>query len=97
MREPLVPTSNFPQERTISVDLLGRYVLVMSLNERPRAVLNVRMHDGGSLTLKGDALSSDWLGFTLDAWTGRAGAASRAVDDVPHAYREGVQTLDYDE
>jgi nitrite reductase/ring-hydroxylating ferredoxin subunit len=54
MKEPLIPMENIPSEGTVTADLLGREVLVMMQNGKPRAYLNVCMHHGGSLKLEGD-------------------------------------------
>jgi nitrite reductase/ring-hydroxylating ferredoxin subunit len=52
MREPLIRISDIPPEGTVTVNLLGREVLVMLLNGRPRAYVNVCMHHGGPLSWK---------------------------------------------
>ena len=46
MKEPLIPLSDIPPEGTVIADLLGREVLVMMFNGKPRAYLNVSMHQG---------------------------------------------------
>jgi nitrite reductase/ring-hydroxylating ferredoxin subunit len=72
MREPLIRVSDIPQDGTVTADLLGREVLVMLQNGRPRAYLNVCMHHGGPLTLEDDTFTCDWHGSTFDVRTGRA-------------------------
>jgi nitrite reductase/ring-hydroxylating ferredoxin subunit len=62
MKEPLIRVSDIPQGGTVTADLLGLEVLVMLLNGKPRAYLNVCMQHGGSLTLEGDAFTCDWHG-----------------------------------
>lgn len=47
MREQLIRIDDIPPTGTVTVDLLGREVLVMLLNGRPRAYVNVCMHHGG--------------------------------------------------
>jgi len=41
MREPLISMADIPSEGTVTADLLGREVLVMMQNGKPRAFLNV--------------------------------------------------------
>ena len=72
MRESLIPMDDIPPEGTVTVDLLGRDVLVMMLNGKPRAYLNVCMHHGGPLTLDGDTFTCGWHGSTFEARTGKA-------------------------
>jgi nitrite reductase/ring-hydroxylating ferredoxin subunit len=72
MKEPLIQVSDIPEGGTVTVDFLGREVLVMFQNGKPRAYLNVCMHHGGSLTLEGDTFTCDWHGSTFDARSGRA-------------------------
>jgi nitrite reductase/ring-hydroxylating ferredoxin subunit len=72
MREPLIRVSDIPQDGTVTADLLGREVLVMLQNGKPRAYLNVCMHHGGPLTLEDDTFTCDWHGSTFDVRTGRA-------------------------
>lgn len=72
MREPLIRVSDIPQNGTVTADLRGREVLVMLLNGKPRAYLNVCMHHGGPLTLEDNTFACDWHGSTFDARTGRA-------------------------
>ena len=56
MREPLIAMEDIPPDGTVTADLLGREVLVMMQNGKPRAFLNVCMHHGGSLKLEGGHL-----------------------------------------
>src|SRR4029453_5523959 len=72
MREQLIRIDDIPPTGTVTVDLLGREVLVMLLNGKPRAYVNVCMHHGGPLTLEGDTFTCDWHGSTFEARSGRA-------------------------
>jgi hypothetical protein len=47
MKEPLIQVSDIPEGGTVTADLLGREMLVMFLNGKPRAYLNVCVHHGG--------------------------------------------------
>lgn len=72
MREHLIRVSDIPQDGTVTADLLGREVLVMLLNGKPRAFVNVCMHHGGPLILDYDTFRCEWHGSTFDVRTGRA-------------------------
>lgn len=101
MREVLIPISDIPPEGTVTVDLLGREVLVMLLNGRPRAYLNVCMHHGGPLSLEGDTFTCQWHGSTFDARSGRALSGPVRQDArlimLPTRVEEGVLTYVYEE
>jgi nitrite reductase/ring-hydroxylating ferredoxin subunit len=62
MREQLIRMDDIPPTGTVTVDLLGREVLVMLLNGKPRAYVNVCMHHGGPLRLEGDTFTCEWRG-----------------------------------
>jgi nitrite reductase/ring-hydroxylating ferredoxin subunit len=101
MREPLIRVSDIPQEGTVTADLLGREALVMLLNGKPRAYLNVCMHHGGPLTLEDDTFICDWHGSTFDARTGRALSGPVRPDArlimLPTRVENGVLTYAYEE
>jgi nitrite reductase/ring-hydroxylating ferredoxin subunit len=93
--------SDIPQEGTVTADLLGREVLVMMLNGKPRAYLNVCMHHGGPLTLEGERFTCDWHGSTFEARTGRALSGPVRSDArlimLPTRVEDGVLTYIYEE
>jgi nitrite reductase/ring-hydroxylating ferredoxin subunit len=101
MKEPLIPMSDIPQEGTVTADLLGREVLVMMLNGKPRAYLNVCMHHGGPLTLEGESFACGWHGSTFDARTGRALSGPVRPDArlimLPTHVEDGVLTYVYED
>jgi nitrite reductase/ring-hydroxylating ferredoxin subunit len=70
MKHPLIPVSDIPQEGTIKADLMGREVIVLLENGKPRAFANVCMHHGGPLELEGDHFTCQWHGSQFDARTG---------------------------
>ena len=72
MRHELIPVSDIPESGTVSAELLGREVLVMMLNGKPRAFINVCMHHGGPLVLQDDRFTCQWHGAQYDARTGHA-------------------------
>jgi nitrite reductase/ring-hydroxylating ferredoxin subunit len=101
MREPLIPMSEIPEEGTVTVDLLGREVLVMMLNGKPRAYVNVCMHHGGSLVLEGEKFTCEWHGSTFEARTGRALSGPVRPDArlimLPTRVEDGILTYVYEE
>ena len=101
MREPLIPISDIPPEGTVTVDLLGREVLVMMLNSKPRAYLNVCMHHGGPLVLEGDTFTCEWHYSTFEARSGRALSGPVRPDArlimLPTRVEDGFLTYVYDE
>jgi nitrite reductase/ring-hydroxylating ferredoxin subunit len=101
MREPLISMTDIPSEGTVTVDLLGREVLVMMLNGRPRAYLNVCMHHGGPLSLEGDTFACTWHNSRYDARSGRALSGPVWPDArlimLPTRVEDGVLTYVYEE
>jgi nitrite reductase/ring-hydroxylating ferredoxin subunit len=72
MRHPLLPVREIPESGSVSVDLLGREVLVTMVNGKPRAYINVCLHHGGPLFLEGNRFTCRWHGSQFDARTGHA-------------------------
>ena len=101
MREALIAMEDIPPEGTITVDLLGREVLVMMLNGKPRAYLNVCMHHGGPLTLDGETFTCEWHGSTFEARSGKALSGPVRPDArlimLPTRVEAGVLTYVYEE
>jgi nitrite reductase/ring-hydroxylating ferredoxin subunit len=99
MIHPLIQISDIPQEGSVTVDLLGREVLVIVLNGKPRAYLNACMHHGGPLTLQGQTFTCDWHGSTFEARTGRALSGPVRPDArlimLPTRVENGVLTYVY--
>lgn len=101
MRERLISMNDIPADGAVTVDLLGREVLVMMQNGKPRAFLNVCMHHGGPLQLDGDTFTCQWHGSTFDARTGKAVSGPVRPDArlimLPTRVEDGVLTYVYDE
>jgi nitrite reductase/ring-hydroxylating ferredoxin subunit len=101
MRHPLIPLNEIPQNGAVTADLLGREVLVMLLNGKPRAFVNVCMHHGGPLSLNGDRFVCQWHGAQYDARTGRVLEGPARPDArlimLPTRVEDGVVTYVYDE
>jgi nitrite reductase/ring-hydroxylating ferredoxin subunit len=101
MRHPLIPLNEIPQNGAVTADLLGREVLVMLLNGKPRAFVNVCMHHGGPLSLNGDRFVCQWHGAQYDARTGRVLEGPARPDArlimLPTRVEDGVVIYVYDE
>jgi nitrite reductase/ring-hydroxylating ferredoxin subunit len=101
MRHALIRVDAIPESGAVTAELLGREVLVMLLNGKPRAFANVCMHHGGLLTLDGDTLTCQWHGAQYDARTGRVIEGPVRPDArlimLPTRVEEGVLTYVYDE
>jgi nitrite reductase/ring-hydroxylating ferredoxin subunit len=101
VRESLISVKDIPPTGTVTAELLGREVLVMMQNGRPRAFLNVCMHHGGPLTLDGEAFTCGWHGSTFDARTGKALSGPVRPDArlimLPTHVEEGVLMYVYEE
>lgn len=100
MKHPLIPVSDIPQEGTVTADLMGREVLVMLANGKPRAFVNVCMHHGGPLELEGDHFTCQWHGAQYDARTGLVISGPPKKDArlimLPTRVEEGVLVYTYD-
>jgi nitrite reductase/ring-hydroxylating ferredoxin subunit len=101
MREQLIRITDIPPTGIVTVELLGREVLVMLLNGKPRAYVNVCMHHGGPLTLEGDTFTCDWHGSTFEARSGRALSGPVRPDArlimLPTRVEDGILTYVYEE
>jgi 3-phenylpropionate/trans-cinnamate dioxygenase ferredoxin subunit len=101
MRNALIHVNEIPPNGAITVELLGREVLVMLLNGKPRAFANACMHHGGPLALSGDTLTCQWHGAQYEARTGRVIAGPVRPDArlimLPTRVEDGVLTYVYDE
>jgi nitrite reductase/ring-hydroxylating ferredoxin subunit len=100
VREGLIPVGDIPATGTVSADLLGREVLVTMVNGKPRAFVNVCMHDGGPLSLEGDTFVCAWHGSIFDVRTGHAPSGPVRPDArlimLPTRTEDGMLVYEYD-
>ena len=66
MKVALCKLSDIPAGGAIKVDFFGREVLMMEVEGRPRAVVNMCMHLGGPMKRQGDRLVCEWHGAEFD-------------------------------
>ena len=101
MRFPLIPLTDIPQTGTATVQLLGREVLVMMQNGKPRAFANVCMHHGGPLVLEDDRFTCQWHGAQYEARTGKALSGPVRPDArlimLPTHVEEGILIYAYED
>jgi nitrite reductase/ring-hydroxylating ferredoxin subunit len=71
MKVPLCKVDEVPGEGTKTVDFFGREVLVMSVEGKPKAVMNVCMHLGGPLQRECDKLVCAWHSAEFSIADGR--------------------------
>jgi 3-phenylpropionate/trans-cinnamate dioxygenase ferredoxin subunit len=72
MRHAIIALDEIPERGVATAELLGREVLVMLVDGKPRAYVNTCMHHGGPLARTGDRFICQWHGAQYDAKTGRA-------------------------
>lgn len=101
MRQELTPINEIPQTGAIITQLLGREVLVMLVNGKPRAYLNTCLHHGGPLELDGDRFTCQWHGSQFDVRTGKALSGPVRPDArlimLPTRIEDGVLAYVYEE
>ncbi len=66
MKVPLTEVAGIPEEGALTVDFFGRPAFVLNVDGRPRAVMNVCLHLGGPLELRGDRFVCAWHGAEFD-------------------------------
>ncbi len=101
MKQVLIPISEIPQVGAVTVLLMGREVLVVMLDGKPRAFVNTCMHHGGPMTLEGDRFTCEWHGSQFEARTGKALSGPVRLDArlmmLPTRVEGGMLTYVYGE
>jgi nitrite reductase/ring-hydroxylating ferredoxin subunit len=101
MRYPLIPLTDIPQTGSATVELLGREVLIMMQDGKPRAFANVCMHHGGPLILEDDRFTCQWHGAQYEARTGKALSGPVRPDArlimLPTRVEEGILVYAYED
>ena len=80
MRVPLCQVHEIPEEGAKTVEFFGREVLVLKVDGRPKAMLNVCMHLGGPMKREGERLVCEWHGAEFDVAQGRCVAGPARPD-----------------
>jgi nitrite reductase/ring-hydroxylating ferredoxin subunit len=70
MKVSLCKIHEIPEEGAKTVDFFGREVLVLKVEGRPKAILNVCMHLGGPMKRDGDRLVCEWHGAEFSVTRG---------------------------
>jgi nitrite reductase/ring-hydroxylating ferredoxin subunit len=101
VRHQLIRLDQVPETGTVTAELLGREILIMLQDGKPRAFVNVCMHHGGMLDLHGDRFICQWHGQEYEARTGRAIRGPARPDArlimLPVRVEDGIVTYVYDE
>ena len=71
MKVALCKLDEIPAEGAKVVDFFGREVLVMNVEGRPKAVLNICLHLGGPMVREGEKLVCQWHRAEFDCQSGR--------------------------
>lgn len=77
MKVPLTTVDRIPDEGALTVDFFGRPAFVLNVEGRARAVMNVCMHLGGPLELRGDRFVCGWHGAEFSLGGERAEGPAR--------------------
>lgn len=71
MKVPLCKLDKIPEEGTKKIDFFGREALILKVDGKPKAILNVCMHLGGPMKRDGGKLVCEWHGAEFDCRDGR--------------------------
>ena len=71
-RKRIIALDEIREPGLVTAELMGRKVLVMLVDGKPRAYVNTCMHNGGPLARTGDRLVCQWHGPQYETKTGRA-------------------------
>lgn len=71
MKALLCKINEIPETDVKKVDFFGREALVMKVNGKPKAILNLCMHLGGPMRREGNKLVCEWHGAEFDCQQGR--------------------------
>ena len=101
MRQPLIALDEIPERGLVTAELMGRQVLVMLIDGKPRAYVNTCMHNGGPLARVGDRFVCQWHGAQYDAKTGHALQGPVQKDArlilLPVRVEDGMVTYHYED
>jgi len=70
MKIPLCKLDEIPEEGTKKIDFFRREVLVLKVDGKPKAILNVCMHLGGPMKQEDGKLVCEWHGAEFDCRDG---------------------------
>ena len=101
MQQQIIAVNEIPERGLVSAELMGREVLVMLIDGRPRVYANTCMHNGGPLSRAGDRFVCQWHGAQYDTKTGRALEGPVRPDArlilLPVRVEDGMVTYHYDD
>ena len=101
MRQPLIALDEIPERGLVTAELMGRKVLIMLVDGKPRAYVNTCLHNGGPLARVGERFVCQWHGAEYDARTGHALGGPVHKDArlilLPVRVEEGVVVYHYED
>jgi len=71
MKVPLCKLEEIPEEGSKTIDFFGREVLVLNVEGKPKAIVNVCMHLGGPMKREDNKLVCPWHGAEYECSTGK--------------------------
>ncbi len=101
MKVPLCKLEEIPEGKTKAVDFFGREVLVLKVEGKPKAILNICMHLGGPLRQEGKRLICQWHGAEFECDQGKCLKGPATPDSqliiLPTRVENGMLTYVYGE
>lgn len=101
MKVALIRVDDIPSEGVAHIDFFGRDVVVLKVDGKPKAIMNVCLHLGGPLRREQDCLVCEWHGAAFDVRDGRRlkGPARQETRllTLPTRVEDGVLTYVYGE
>ena len=98
---PTCKLEEIPEGKTKAVDFFGREVLVLNVEGKPKAILNICMHLGGPMRREGNTLICQWHGAEFDCHQGKCLKGPASPDSrviiLPTRVENGMLTYVYGE
>lgn len=99
MKVPLCKLHEIPEDGTRKIGFFGREALILKIDGRPKAILNICMHLGGPMKRENGKLVCEWHGAEFDCGNGRrlkgpARPDSRLIT-LPTQVRDGTLYYEY--
>ncbi|WHZ24777.1 MAG: hypothetical protein OJF47_003889 [Nitrospira sp.] len=101
MKLALCKLEDIPDDKTKAGDFFGREALLMKVNGKPKATLNICMHLGGPMRREGGRFVCEWHGAEFECDRGKClkGPADRdsRLITLPTRIENGMLTYVYGE
>ena len=101
MKVPLCKLDEIPEEGIKKIEFFGREALILKVEDKPKAILNLCIHLGGPMKRHGRKLVCEWHGAEFDLRDGRRlkGPARRdsRLITLPTRVQDGTLLYEYGE